>query len=227
KQESNKISTDDLIKLVTEYKRLDDCLTSSYVPIKPFEELSTRQPSVEVEEFVQDTIKFTQPYRVYKNQIYVYPKHLKYDSQKSFARNITVCVEFRSSDEEVAKPLKCIYGKPGGPVFTTAAFSTVLHHSQNPDFYDEVKIELPTQLHEKHHLLFSFYHITCDINAKTNAKRKEALETPVGYSWLPILKEGRMSSQEFNIPVSCNLPPGYLAIKESGNTKVSKNGVNI
>ncbi|XP_020563932.1 dedicator of cytokinesis protein 10 isoform X5 [Oryzias latipes] len=245
KQESNKISTDDLIKLVTEYKRAEktsklqtvpgtldismenvplehpNCLTSSYVPIKPFEELSTRQPSVEVEEFVQDTIKFTQPYRVYKNQIYVYPKHLKYDSQKSFAkaRNITVCVEFRSSDEEVAKPLKCIYGKPGGPVFTTAAFSTVLHHSQNPDFYDEVKIELPTQLHEKHHLLFYFYHITCDINAKTNAKRKEALETPVGYSWLPILKEGRMSSQEFNIPVSCNLPPGYLAIKESGNTK--------
>lgn len=42
----------------------------------------------------------------------------------------------------------------------------------------QVKIELPIQLHEKHHLLFSFYHVTCDINAKTNAKRKEALETP-------------------------------------------------
>lgn len=42
----------------------------------------------------------------------------------------------------------------------------------------QAKIELPTQLHEKHHLLFSFYHVTCDINAKTNAKRKEALETP-------------------------------------------------
>ena len=125
-----------------------------------------------------------------------------------------------------------------------------------------MKIELPTQLHEKHHLLFSFYHVTCDINAKTNAKRKEALETPgemlvdlepefsttcirlqvccvwsfplfgilcfvnirflflVGYSWLPLLKEGRLSSQEFSIPVSCNLPPGYLAIKEASNTKV-------
>lgn len=42
----------------------------------------------------------------------------------------------------------------------------------------------------------------------------------VGYSWLPLLKEGRLSSQEFNIPVSCNLPPGYLAIKEASNTKV-------
>ncbi|KAM9734242.1 dedicator of cytokinesis protein 10 isoform 6-T6 [Menidia menidia] len=245
KQESNKISTDDLIKLVTEYRRAEktsklqtvpgtldismdyvplehpNCMTSSYVPVKPFEDLTKHQPTVEVEEFVQDTTKFTQPHRVYRNHIYVYPKHLKYDSQKSFAkaRNIAVYVEFRSSDEEVAKPLKCIYGKPGGPVFTTAACSTVLHHSQNPDFYDEVKIELPTQLHEKHHLLFSFYHVTCDINAKTNAKRKEALETPVGYSWLPLLKEGRVSSQEFSISVSCNLPPGYLAIKEASNTK--------
>lgn len=122
----------------------------------------------------------------------------------------------------------------------------------------QVKIELPTQLHEKHHLLFSFYHVTCDINAKTNSKRKETLETPgkivadldllyylacffcglsfplfitlwfvygccflsVGYSWLPLLKEGRLSSQEFNISVSSNLPPGYLAIKEASNTKV-------
>uniref|UniRef100_A0A7N6AXM4 Dedicator of cytokinesis 10 n=1 Tax=Anabas testudineus TaxID=64144 RepID=A0A7N6AXM4_ANATE len=237
KQESNKISTDDLIKLVAEKTSklqtipgtLDiavdnlpmehpNCVTSSYIPVKPFEELSKHQPTVEVEEFVQDTTKFTQPHRVYKNHIYVYPKHLKYDSQKSFAkaRNIAVYVEFRSSDEEVAKPLKCIYGKPGGPVFTTAACSIVLHHSQNPDFYDEVKIELPTQLHEKHHLLFSFYHVTCDINAKTNSKRKENLETPVGYSWLPLLKEGRLSSQEFNISVSSNLPPGYLGVREGG-----------
>uniref|UniRef100_A0A669D656 Dedicator of cytokinesis 10 n=1 Tax=Oreochromis niloticus TaxID=8128 RepID=A0A669D656_ORENI len=250
KQESNKISTDDLIKLVSEYRRAEktsklqtipgtldialdyvpmehpNCVTSSYIPVKPFEDLTKHQPTVEVEEFAQDATKFIQPHRVYKNHIYVYPKHLKYDSQKSFAkaRNLSVYVEFRSSDEEVEKPLKCIYGKPGGPVFTTTACSTVLHHSQSPDFYDEVKIELPTQLHEKHHLLFSFYHVTCDINAKTNSKRKETLETPVGYSWLPLLKEGRVSTQEFNIPVSCNLPPGYLAIKEASNTK---NGADV
>ena len=63
-----------------------DCVTSSYVPVKPFEELSKHQPTVEVEEFVQDTTKYTQPHRVYRNHIYVYPKHLKYDSQKSFAK---------------------------------------------------------------------------------------------------------------------------------------------
>uniref|UniRef100_A0A8C1NYJ2 Dedicator of cytokinesis 10 n=1 Tax=Cyprinus carpio TaxID=7962 RepID=A0A8C1NYJ2_CYPCA len=245
KQESNKISTEDLIKLITEYRRAEkasklqiipgnleinvdcvpmecpNCVTSSYVALRPFEDCSLHAPTVEVDEFLQDSSKFAQPYRVYKNHIYIYPKHLKYDSQKSFAkaRNIAVYVEFRSSDEEHAKPLKCIYGKPGGPVFTTTACSTVLHHSQNPDFCDEVKIELPTHLHEKHHLLFSFYHVTCDINAKTSSKKKEALETPVGYAWLPLLKDGRVSSQDFNIPVSCTLPGGYLHIKESSSTK--------
>uniref|UniRef100_A0A8C2JD67 Dedicator of cytokinesis 10 n=1 Tax=Cyprinus carpio TaxID=7962 RepID=A0A8C2JD67_CYPCA len=246
KQESNKISTEDLIKLITDvFYRAEkasklqiipgnlevnvdcvpmecpNCVTSSCVALKPFLDCGLHAPTVEVDEFLQDSSKFAQPYRVYKNHIYIYPKHLKYDSQKSFAkaRNIAVYVEFRSSDEEHAKPLKCIYGKPGGPVFTTTACSTVLHHSQNPDFYDEVKIELPTHLHEKHHLLFSFYHVTCDINAKTGSKKKEALETPVGYAWLPLLKDGRVSSQDFSIPVSCTLPGGYLHIKEPSSTK--------
>lgn len=34
--------------------------------------------------------------------------------------------------------LQCIYGHPGGPLFTKQAYATVLHHQQNPEFYDEV-----------------------------------------------------------------------------------------
>lgn len=63
-----------------------DCVTSSYVALRPFEDCSLHAPTVEVDEFVQDSSKFAQPYRVYKNHIYIYPKHLKYDSQKSFAK---------------------------------------------------------------------------------------------------------------------------------------------
>ncbi|TRY74292.1 hypothetical protein DNTS_028724 [Danionella cerebrum] len=110
KQESNKISTEDLIKLVTDYRRAEkasklqiipgnleinvdcvpmeypNCVTSSYVEVKPFEDCSLHSPTVEIDEFQQDSSKFTQPHRVYKNHIYIYPKHLKYDSQKSFAK---------------------------------------------------------------------------------------------------------------------------------------------
>ncbi|XP_039343161.1 dedicator of cytokinesis protein 10 isoform X11 [Mauremys reevesii] len=247
RQESSKISTEDLIKLIAEYRRAEkiskiqtipgnldiavncfplehpNCVTSSFIPMKPFYNTEEHQPTVEVEEFVQESTKYSRPYRVYKNQIYIYPKHLKYDSQKCFskARNITVCIEVKSSDEEGAKPMKCIYGKPGGPLFTTAAYTAVLHHSQNPDFYDEVKIELPTQLHKKHHILFSFYHVTCDINAKANAKKKEALETPVGYAWLPLLKDAQLASQEHNIPVTTGLPPSYLSLQDPASGKQS------
>ncbi|XP_062832661.1 dedicator of cytokinesis protein 10 isoform X12 [Anolis carolinensis] len=251
RQESSKISTDDLMKLVAEYRRADkinkiqtipgsleitvdcvplehpNCVTSSFIPVKPFNDIKEHQPTVEVEEFVQESTKYSQTYRVYKNQIYIYPKHLKYDSQKCFnkARNITICVEFKNSDEEGAKPVRCIYGKPGGPPFTSAAYTAVLHHSQNPDFYDEVKIELPTQIHKKHHILFSFYHVTCDINAKANAKKKEALETSVGYAWLPLLKEDQLTSQEHNIPVATSLPPGYLSLQDPATGKHSGNDI--
>nr|XP_023422837.1 dedicator of cytokinesis protein 10 isoform X10 [Cavia porcellus] len=245
RQESNKISTEDLLKLVSEYRRADriskmqtipgildiavdnvplehpNCVTSSFIPVKPFNVMAHSEPTVEVEEFIYDSTKHCRPYRVYKNQIYVYPKHLKYDSQKCFnkARNITVCIEFRNSDEESAKPVKCIYGKPGGSLFTSAAYTAVLHHSQNPDFSDEVKIELPTQLHEKHHILFSFYHVTCDINAKANAKKKEALETSVGYAWLPLMKHNQIASQEYNIPIATSLPPNYLSTQDPASGK--------
>ncbi|XP_038195139.1 dedicator of cytokinesis protein 10 isoform X2 [Arvicola amphibius] len=245
RQESSKISAEDLLKLVSDYRRADrtskmqiipgsldivvdnipleqpNCVTSSFIPVKPFNVMSQSEPTVEVEEFIYDSTKYCRPYRVYKNQIYVYPKHLKYDSQKCFnkARNITVCIEFKNSDEDGAKPMKCIYGKPGGPLFTSAAYTAVLHHSQNPDFSDEVKIELPTQLHEKHHLLFSFYHITCDINAKANAKKKESLETSVGYAWLPLMRHDQIASQEYNIPITTTLPPNYLSIQDSASGK--------
>lgn len=63
---------------------LEDCVTSSFIPIKPFHNVKEHQPTVEVEEFVQESTKYSRPYRVYKNQIYIYPKHLKYDSQKHF-----------------------------------------------------------------------------------------------------------------------------------------------
>lgn len=62
----------------------EDCVTSSFIPIKPFNDIKEHQPTVEVEEFVQESTKYSRPYRVYKNQIYIYPKHLKYDSQKYF-----------------------------------------------------------------------------------------------------------------------------------------------
>ncbi|XP_036055623.1 dedicator of cytokinesis protein 9 isoform X15 [Onychomys torridus] len=240
RQDSNKLSNDDMLKLLADFRKpekmaklpvilgnLDitidnvssdspNYLNSSYIPMRQFEACSKSPLTFEVEEFVPCIPRHTQPYTVYSNHLYVYPKYLKYDSQKSFAkaRNIAICIEFKDSDEEDSQPLKCIYGRPGGPVFTRSALAAVLHHQQNPEFYDEIKIELPTQLHEKHHLLFTFFHVSCDTSAKGSTKKKDAIETQVGYSWLPLLKDGRVLTNEQHIPVSANLPSGYLGYQE-------------
>lgn len=108
-------------------------MTASYIPIKPFEK-SCENIAVEVEELVPEVAKYCYPFTVYKNHLYVYPLHLKYENQKVFAkvsdlvgsavmlltcgcgssssflliqaRNIAVCIEFRDSDEADARPLK-------------------------------------------------------------------------------------------------------------------------
>ncbi|NXT43398.1 DOCK9 protein, partial [Pelecanoides urinatrix] len=247
RQDSNKLSNEDMLKLLADFRKpekmaklpvilgnLDvtidnvspdfpNYVNSSYIPMKQFENSTKALIMFEIEEFVPCIPKHTQPFTIYNNHLYVYPKHLKYDSQKSFAkaRNIAVCIEFKDSDEEDSLPLKCIYGRPGGPVFTRSAFAAVLHHHQNPEFYDEIKIELPTQLHEKHHLLFTFYHVSCDNSSKGSTKKKDVVETQVGFSWLPLIKDGRVVTNEQQIPVSANLPSGYLSYQEMGVGKHS------
>uniref|UniRef100_A0A669QSS8 Dedicator of cytokinesis 9 n=1 Tax=Phasianus colchicus TaxID=9054 RepID=A0A669QSS8_PHACC len=246
RQDSNKLSNEDMLKLLADFRKpekmaklpvilgnldvtidnvspdFSNYVNSSYIPMKQFES-STKTPiTFEIEEFVPCIPKHTQPFTIYNNHLYVYPKHLKYDSQKSFAkaRNIAVCIEFKDSDEEDSLPLKCIYGRPGGPVFTRSAFAAVLHHHQNPEFYDEIKIELPTQLHEKHHLLFTFYHVSCDNSSKGSTKKKDVVETQVGYSWLPLIKDGRVVTNDQHIPVSANLPSGYLSYQEHSGPEI-------
>ncbi|XP_068871341.1 dedicator of cytokinesis protein 11 isoform X1 [Aphelocoma coerulescens] len=243
KQDSGKLSNEDMLKLLAEYKKpektklqvipaqlnivikdipLDftNCFTASFIPIKPFGK-GFEDIAVEVEELVPEVAKYCYPFTVYKNHLYVYPLHLKYENQKVFAkaRNIAVCLEFRDSDEVDARPLKCIYGKPGGPLLTTNAYAAVLHHNQSPEFYDEIKIELPIHLHQKHHLLFTFYHVSCEISTKATSKKQDTVETQVGYAWVPLLKDGRIATLERHLPVSSNLPPGYLGLGDTESRK--------
>ncbi|KAI4831454.1 hypothetical protein KUCAC02_000995 [Chaenocephalus aceratus] len=239
RQDSSKLSDEDMFKLLTDFRKAEkmaklpvllgnldvtidcvapdvtNCVTTSYIPVRNFEGNGSGGALLEVEEFVPCIAKCSQPFTIYKNHLYVYPKHLKYDGQKTFtkARNIAVCVEFKDSDEDEAQPVKCIYGHPGGPLFTKQAYATVLHHQQNPEFYDEIKIELPTQLHEKHHLLFTFYHVSCD----SNSKKKDLVEAPVGSAWLPLLRDGRVIMNEQLLPVAANVSAGYLGSQDGIN----------
>uniref|UniRef100_A0A8C1ZV70 Dedicator of cytokinesis 9 n=1 Tax=Cyprinus carpio TaxID=7962 RepID=A0A8C1ZV70_CYPCA len=243
RQDGNKLSNEDMFRLLADFKKpekmaklpvilgnldvtvdnvapdLTNCVTPSYLPLRQTEVADWSRIVFEVEEFVPSIAKCSQPFTIYNNHLYVYPRHLRYDSQKSFtkARNIALCLEFRDSDEEDALPLKCIYGRPGGPLFCKKAFAPVLHHQQNPEFYEEFKIELPAQLTDRHHLLFTLYHISCDSNSKASTKRREQVETQVGYAWLPLLKDGRVIMNEQQVAVAANLPSGYLSYQDNSS----------
>ena len=68
----------------------------------------------------------------------------------------------------------------------------------------QVKLSLPVQLREKHHLLFRFYHVSCEASKSgsvsssraSSGKKKDSIEVPVGYAWLPLLQDGRWGDGE-------------------------------
>lgn len=47
---------------------------------------------------------------------------------------------------------------------------------RSPEFYEEMKMKIPANLTDNHHLMFTFYHISCQ------PKQNTPLETPVGYT---------------------------------------------
>ena len=97
------------------YRRLivpiafSDMINSSLVPIKPFPVPPVAPgPTLELAEFPSPRVEDAQPHVSYVNHLYVYPRSLKYDAQKSFhrARNLSCVVELRDSDAKNAAPLK-------------------------------------------------------------------------------------------------------------------------
>ncbi|KAL5004607.1 hypothetical protein ScPMuIL_018063, partial [Solemya velum] len=245
KQESNRLSEDEVLRHLQDLRKpekqgkwqvipgslkisfhpispgkpLQNTLTSTYIPVKPFPDPPTDRPALEVETFPPDRAKYCDPHNYFTSNLYVYPLSLKFDNQKTFtkARNIACCVEIRESDDDSAPPLKRIYGSPGVSLFTTVASTAVSHHNTLPEFNEEVKISLPVQLNERHHLLFRFFHVSCEGSksgsrvSSGTGKKKDHIEIPVGYSWLPLLQDGRVVVGEQHIPVAASLPSRYLS----------------
>lgn len=66
---------------------LPDCVTAAFIPVKPFEGQERRDGlALEVDEFVPEVAKYCCPFTAYRNRLYIYPLHLKYDGQKTFAK---------------------------------------------------------------------------------------------------------------------------------------------
>ena len=63
-----------------------DSLTSSLVPVKPWDDSLNVRPTVEVEEFSQSCPEAAHPHISYVNNFYVYPLALNYSNQKVYSK---------------------------------------------------------------------------------------------------------------------------------------------
>ncbi|XP_050313244.1 dedicator of cytokinesis protein 7 isoform X2 [Anthonomus grandis grandis] len=223
KQEADKLRDEDLYKSLQELKKpslvlkkwkcipatfkleISPCpleyrnsLTSELVKLYPYPDSKAR-PTKELCEFPVKEVLV--PHYVYRNLLFVSPKELNYSNRTGSARNLAVKIQLMAGEGENHN-LPNIFGRSSCPEMTNEIFSAVTYHCKTPVFYDEVKIKLPASLADNHHLLFTFYHISCQKKADQNV-----VETPVGYTWLPLLRDGRLVSGEFSLPVMLEPPP--------------------
>ncbi|XP_071435974.1 dedicator of cytokinesis protein 8 isoform X2 [Pithys albifrons albifrons] len=227
KQEGDRLSDEDLFKFLADFKRssslqrriktlpgtlkldispapenLSYCLTPELLPVNPFPENRNR-PHKEILEFPIREVYV--PHTTYRNLLYVYPQRLNFANRLASARNITIKIQFMGGeDPSCAMPV--IFGKSSGPEFVQEIYTAITYHNKSPDFYEEVKIKLPAKLTEKHHLLFTFYHISCQ------PKQGASVETLLGYSWLPILSNDHLQTGHYSLPVALDKLPLHYSI---------------
>uniref|UniRef100_A0A8C5NE53 Dedicator of cytokinesis protein 7 n=1 Tax=Gouania willdenowi TaxID=441366 RepID=A0A8C5NE53_GOUWI len=227
KQEGDRLSDEDLYKFLADMRRPSSvlrrlrpitaqlkldispapenphyCLTPDLVQVKPYPDSRVR-PTHEILEFPARDVYV--PNTTYRNLLYVNPQSLNFANRQGSARNITVKVQFMNG-EDPNNAMPVIFGKSSCADFSKEAYTAVVYHNRSPDFHDEIKIKLPASLSDHHHILFTFYHVSCQ------QKQNTPLETPVGYTWIPMLQNGRLRTGHFCLPVSLEKPPQSYSV---------------
>lgn len=131
------------------------------------------------------------------------------------ARNIVCRVTFH--DTKVAslaelQGLESIYSRVTDVSKVTQAITAVSYHCKQPSFYEEVKLRLPDMLTESHHLIFTFYHVSCKIDDKKGDKEKI-----VGCAWLPLMKTHQIKTGMIDLFVAADLPKDYFTTNSNGD----------
>ncbi|TFK01351.1 DNA excision repair protein ERCC-1-like [Platysternon megacephalum] len=178
------------------------CLSPELLHVKPYPDPRVR-PTKEILEFPAREVYV--PHTTYRNLLYVYPQSLNFSSRQGSVRNIAVKVQFMAG-EDPSQALPVIFGKSSCSEFTKEAYTAVVYHNRCPEFYEEFKLRLPPALTDNHHLLFTLYHVSCQ------PKQNTPLETPVGYTWVPLLQHGRLRTGPLCLPVSVEKPPPSYSV---------------
>jgi dedicator of cytokinesis protein 6/7/8 len=155
----------------------------------------------------------------YRNLLFISPKELNFTTRTGSARNIAIKIQIMAG-EKPTDALNVIYGKSSCPQFQNEMFTIVNYHNRTPIFYDEIKVQLPSNLNQNHHILFTVYHVSC----RADKTVQHSTETPVGWTWIPlVLEDGRLNIGEFNLPILLHEPPNsYSYISPNVNLPGTK-----
>ena len=116
----------------------------------------------------------------YQDLLYVYPRQLNLRSTNIPGRNnLTLAVKIQLMDSS-GRAVKAVVDEHGQ--LTTAVYTRVQYHNKAPQFGDEVKMQLPLELSDGYHLLFTLYHISCKEERIKLKQQEERMETPIGYT---------------------------------------------
>ncbi|KAL6049946.1 RasGEF domain-containing protein [Balamuthia mandrillaris] len=177
-----------------------NCVDSSFLHVHPF------SPSCSAKEIIREIDSFEQrpePCISYINTLYVYPEVLNLRAQSSYNIQVEVRLKEGDADPDSNDGLMLICGRSSGPRFLQTGVSSVTFHEKKPRFYDEIKVKLPGRLTNKHHLLFSFFHV--------NPNPKKEAQLCLGHAVLPLFSEDfTVSCGRFTLPVVKELKSGYL-----------------
>uniref|UniRef100_A0A8C6Y4G7 Dedicator of cytokinesis 6 n=1 Tax=Naja naja TaxID=35670 RepID=A0A8C6Y4G7_NAJNA len=227
KQEGDRLSDEDLYKFLADMRRPSSvlrrlrpvtaqfkidispvpenphyCLSPELLHVQPYPDLRVR-PTKEILEFPVREVYI--PHTTYRNLLYIYPQNLNFSSRQGSVRNIAVKLQFMAG-EDPSQAMPVIFGKSSCSEFAKEAYTAVVYHNKSPEFYEEFKLKIPANLTDNHHLLFTFYHISCQ------QKQNTPLETPVGYTWIPLMQHGRLRTGQFCLPVSVDKPPPSYSV---------------
>ncbi|XP_050362134.1 dedicator of cytokinesis protein 7 [Nymphalis io] len=231
KQETDKLRDEDLYKFLAEIKRpssapkklkcipgilkievspcpdeIKNGLTPELAKLAPYNAEADARPCKEALAFPASAA--AAPHVQYRNLLFVCVRDVNlaaYASRAASARNITVRIQLMSGEDQ-ASALPAIFGRSSCPEFSTEAYTTVLYHNKSPSLYDEVKLKLPADLGDQHHLLFTFLHVSCQ-RKPVAPEHEKSVETTLGYSWLPLCRNGKLTCGEFSLPVMQEEPP--------------------
>ncbi|EFC38209.1 rasGEF domain-containing protein [Naegleria gruberi] len=103
----------------------------------------------------------------------------------------------------------------GGMDIKQQAISSITYHEKYPLFFDQIKIQLPFPIHDNHHLVFEFRHVSSKRGQPVSGVVGKADTTVIGFSILKLVQDEGFKNGMKKLPIyKCTtLPNNYLSDK--------------